>query len=894
MNSESHPENYGIDFSYSKELNSFTSAGTASKDLCEQTTHLCKMIEQRVTGVFRDLKFSVKFDRAIMKMLTSEKSSIPYETYGDKDNESEVPVVAVLSLGTPRPFSLKTARGHRVTHHVALHSGSLLLMADQTQNKYVHSIPKGIGHSKQIVFFFVGTALYHEEPLKHQHLVSEDETDFSDTSEGTTDFSDDQSGTGRDSLPEYQLIHESQEIHIPTGIIIPEITVSKLDNNGAGSENDKTVTTSQPKESNQQPESTQSISLGYAAAEKEDVELDKTVIRATSKDDDLLLCETIITCINNMPLDDLESELQKHGCPVTGSAQSKRTKLIALISTRIGTLMNKTEDEDTNDQYTDMEKISRVQSSMEKTMLDINIHIAIMADELTALKDKVCSPEKESAKAKDSTDVKDMKAMWIKNNATLNHLNRKTSELSDNINATLEKAKAAEDIVKQTQGDLQRWYNSAFYKEDSRLIKDIHDYISTDTAGYEHLRRGTQTGNTKPLRSELIEDTVNTPMTQPNKVPTSSFSDVLGSQPPTNLLLYAKKSDIQSPSASNMTYSKHPPRSTSQRSESEPTIPSAQSTPQSTNFMWAIIPSAMPVQRNAPSHLHQSLPTTNPLATDPSLNPTQVVWSQIPTAMSAHQITHSHQPVTTQSMPQTYDTRTPPYTRNSSQQVSQTSQLYSQRSPDNQNNPTARKYRTVLITDSIMSCINDKDLGENHDLYKIRKRHSSGLVNRTEQTTVLAVKPDYIYIHLGINDLFDKVPIDTIITNFDDFLLFTDERLPKSKVIISFPLLTDDVNDRKRILDLRKHLMKWILYREQDEGVGIENRRLIFNSNTNFLKRTEDHSGAPTFGQVKDLFDRRGVHLTDKGKEVILRNFRFCINDITRRISSNSSGVASR
>ena len=60
------------------------------------------------------------------------------------DNEKELgrhPVIASLSLGAERKFSLK----HRVTKekvYVVLENGSLLLMKDATQEYWLHAMPK--------------------------------------------------------------------------------------------------------------------------------------------------------------------------------------------------------------------------------------------------------------------------------------------------------------------------------------------------------------------------------------------------------------------------------------------------------------------------------------------------------------------------------------------------------------------------------------------------------------------------------------------------------------------------------------------------------------------------------------------------------------------------------
>ena len=74
----------------------------------------------------------------------------------------------------------------------------------------------------------------------------------------------------------------------------------------------------------------------------------------------------------------------------------------------------------------------------------------------------------------------------------------------------------------------------------------------------------------------------------------------------------------------------------------------------------------------------------------------------------------------------------------------------------------------------------------------VNKGHASGLTERAVTDSLRRVKPDYIYVHLGINDAFDGKSANEIVTYFYEFVLFLDEYLPSAKVIISFPLLTYD------------------------------------------------------------------------------------------------------
>lgn len=61
------------------------------------------------------------------------------------DNEKDLgknPVIASVSLGEARTFSLKHRSDHSLKHKILLESGSLLLMKGETQHHWLHQIAK--------------------------------------------------------------------------------------------------------------------------------------------------------------------------------------------------------------------------------------------------------------------------------------------------------------------------------------------------------------------------------------------------------------------------------------------------------------------------------------------------------------------------------------------------------------------------------------------------------------------------------------------------------------------------------------------------------------------------------------------------------------------------------
>ena len=188
------------------------------------------------------------------------------------------------------------------------------------------------------------------------------------------------------------------------------------------------------------------------------------------------------------------------------------------------------------------------------------------------------------------------------------------------------------------------------------------------------------------------------------------------------------------------------------------------------------------------------------------------------------------------------------------------------------NEPPKKTFVTVLITDSIMRHIPDNALGMNHQLHILHKTDTTGLEERRVRfDTLEGIKPDFIYVHLGINDLFKRKTFKEVTANYAEFSLFVDEKLPNSKLIFSLPLLTDRPEECNVIQNLHSITMDWIV-----AGDGNPNtRRCHFNTNNNLMKNN--------WTQKESCFASDGIHLTAEGKEAILKNFRFKTHALTRQ-----------
>ena len=92
-------------------------------------------LKQRV-----ELKTGQKFNSCLLNLYPNGNEGMGWH----QDNEKELgvnPVIASLSLGATRKFSFKHMQSKQKVE-IILHPGSLLLMKGETQEKWLHSLPK--------------------------------------------------------------------------------------------------------------------------------------------------------------------------------------------------------------------------------------------------------------------------------------------------------------------------------------------------------------------------------------------------------------------------------------------------------------------------------------------------------------------------------------------------------------------------------------------------------------------------------------------------------------------------------------------------------------------------------------------------------------------------------
>ena len=130
-----------------------------------------------------------------------------------------------------------------------------------------------------------------------------------------------------------------------------------------------------------------------------------------------------------------------------------------------------------------------------------------------------------------------------------------------------------------------------------------------------------------------------------------------------------------------------------------------------------------------------------------------------------------------------------------------------------------------------MRHINTSDkLGVNHHLQQIKKRDSLSLDEIALKQTIKRNKPDYVYVHLGTNDIFQRIPPETTLQNFVNFKTFIDS-LPGSMLIFFLPLFTKHVGVNVKVKELRRLLAEFVDFTESQSPLRpLWQRKLWGNS----------------------------------------------------------------
>ncbi len=393
-----------------------------------------------------------------------------------------------------------------------------------------------------------------------------------------------------------------------------------------------------------------------------------------------------------------------------------------------------------------------------------------LSDEISSLKSSLATTNTEKQSLTHTNDVKQIKDLWQANLAATSAIKNRIDGIFRELDIAEQRSDEVDNHLKRLKCDLKSYYNSAFFQEDSKLIKEIHRSLVPPPL--------------VPISS--IRRAPNTSLSQPSPTPVSPSSSPPSHSPPDH---QSSPNQLQSRRSSGYTMTQG-----GNLSRSSAPIPGAAS-------------------RTAPN------------------------------ASS------------------------------------------SRNRPNQSTGSTA--FKTVLITDSILRHVQNMDtaaaLGTNHILHMINKRDSSGLGSQEVRNELMRIKPDFIYIHLGVNDVTQRFSLKKSLKNFYEFVIFTEGQLPNAKTFLSLPLMTGDNEANERISELRHALQEFVLRFYQTGPV--RERTLFINPNRNFVR-----SGR----LVGEYYKPDGVHPSDRGREVILGNMRHSIHEITRVILNRPKRTSRR
>ena len=786
-------------------------------DVSSPSDPLHELISFQTKNMQSALKKIFHLDTSISKVLIRKLPNyldfIPYESLLGMAGSN--PVVAALSLGAPR--LMKIRKGSKVTHVVSLHSGSLCVMSGNTTMNYSHSIPKGQVHSEceQMILFFVGTPSSRVETSDSELSSASSANPGSSTDGGETSTADEQSESEVESV--------RSELTYPSlfdNILIPKITVTetstehaltskdigdseelmsdilKLDEEKSKMESHVTEHTS-----NLSPNPTHT-QTSLKLEERHDVqtgglhtpeECEQTMIHVLNNTP---AAETIDVCVHHLPEQVLSDELRRNGCSTDGTIDERRTRMALLLNHQV-----KPAPALVTQQQDLIPSLSCVQTMLENTQLDIKEEIRHLADEMARMRIDTSKPDLgriEKLLEDNKKVTKNLNDAWEKNLASTSKIKNSIDRFFCELGIAEQRCDELDKSLKTLKCDLKTYCNSAFFKEDSELIKEMHTIVTRE-------------------RPQPREQTAS----PPELVPVESLR-----------------------SSTNQ-----PGPSVSQR------------------------PSSARSSSPTPRHQHQSI-------SPPSYS--NVLQSRRGTGFSMTDAAHRPSNAQTQVIPPSHATPPTPQPTPPSETTPPASE------PLQSRNGTTRQFQTVLITDSILRHVGNMDtenvLGVNHRLRLVNKRDSSGLHDQKMKTSLFNMEPDFIYLHLGVNDVHQNFTLKESLANFYSFITFTKEYLPRTKLFISLPLMTGDDDANTRIDELREAIHLYVSIRGKDDERPLKERVLFMNPNNNFMK-----NGL----LVPEFYHTDLVHPSSRGKAVILGNMRHSIHEMTRIILNKPKRIRS-
>ncbi len=178
------------------------------------------------------------------------------------------------------------------------------------------------------------------------------------------------------------------------------------------------------------------------------------------------------------------------------------------------------------------------------------------------------------------------------------------------------------------------------------------------------------------------------------------------------------------------------------------------------------------------------------------------------------------------------------------------SEHWQQRNEEIKNIPTG-KYKVVFLGNSLTELFNVTEYFNDTNLLNcgIVGDFSEGLVKRIDN--IAKLKPEKLFIEIGINDIIEKISLDDICDNYRDVIKKMQVQSPQTKIYIQSNLpviinrpsfLTDDKDVNNRVLKQNKNLKK----------IAKEFNLTYIDIHTVFIKHPN----------LNELFIPDGIHLT--------------------------------
>ena len=418
--------------------------------LSECINFLRKKIETANAQIFG---CSTTVSKVIIRRLRSLKDHIPYESPSGTHGCGNNPTITILSLGASRSLCLK--KKNRPTHKTVLQAGSLCSLTGNSTFEYTYSVLKGhqeTAEEEQILLFFIGTPSGCTEYESDHGPVSSVSAPTEPPSESEV------SSAGE--IEEFSVFNTLPAAESEAGPA-DEIMSDILNMSRFVPEDEVNSTNTLFTQPCDGDNSSQDLSPDPALH-------DKTVIPASV----VYHCST-----DDANIDNLSSE--------ANLSQPKELKLN--IARPEGASSHQEEiftekspvipESDTNlpaDQSSDP-----VLSQIQDTLIELKTGMQSLSSEMFHLRSDLDDMKAQVGKNHQNNDVQKMTDLWQTGITEISKVGKLVDNNFRDIEVSQVKIAELHDHLEKFKTDLNNYYNSAFFKEDSDLIKQIHRVITS-------------------------------------------------------------------------------------------------------------------------------------------------------------------------------------------------------------------------------------------------------------------------------------------------------------------------------------------------------------------------------------------------------------------------------